>query len=243
MISIHPPRGGRDQARDIAEAVIHISIHPPRGGRDKPSNLGISQNDLFQSTRPVGGGTRRLLTLIWICGFQSTRPVGGGTPTATPGEDKEEISIHPPRGGRDRPRWMRPRPILRFQSTRPVGGGTDFTPPETVADLISIHPPRGGRDSNNSQIFLCDLLQNKQFYVCTSHSHSYFFLSYGSFFYPTHSFFGANLPGYFPLLPLRTVKSSGHPPGGNRPLRRNAPPWFHSDFPGNKTAGCPFLGS
>ena len=33
-ISIHPPRGGRD---DILAGVVHaalISIHPPRGGRD-----------------------------------------------------------------------------------------------------------------------------------------------------------------------------------------------------------------
>ncbi len=37
LISIHPPRGGRDVAAHRAALASKISIHPPRGGRDSKS--------------------------------------------------------------------------------------------------------------------------------------------------------------------------------------------------------------
>ena len=85
--------------------------------------------------------------------------------------NREKISIHPPREGRDggfrqgppvhgdfnppspcgegqavlisiRPEWV-------FQSTLPARGGTYSREWATRLCLISIHPPRGGRDINN----------------------------------------------------------------------------------------------
>ena len=56
------------------------------------------------------------------------------------------ISIHPPRAGRDQ---CRPRSIWttrRFQSTRPVRGGTLLANLRVLLPDISIHPPRAGRD-------------------------------------------------------------------------------------------------
>ena len=34
MISIHPPRAGRDKATGETAEKVDISIHPPRAGRD-----------------------------------------------------------------------------------------------------------------------------------------------------------------------------------------------------------------
>ena len=60
-----------------------------------------------------------------LIAFQSTRPVRGGTENVKKEKDIfTEISIHPPRAGRDAWRWIR-----RFRIC-----------------WISIHPPRAGRD-------------------------------------------------------------------------------------------------
>ena len=78
-ISIHPPRAGRDPGWKDAEHTELISIHPPRAGRDLSSCTVRLQQTLFQSTRPVRGGTKMQLMVY----FQN------------------QISIHPPRAGRD----------------------------------------------------------------------------------------------------------------------------------------------
>ena len=62
--------------------------------------------------------------------FQSTLPVWGGTDTVPAWATLDDISIHPPRVGRDFPFGM----VLGF-------------------GIISIHPPRVGRDSKSSQKF------------------------------------------------------------------------------------------
>ena len=136
----------------------------------------------FQSTRPVRGGTCTS-TITFSCFlFQSTRPVRGGTPAAATEAEHKQISIHPPRAGRDKTAkndenkksyFNPPAPCgaglrakliyvscMIFQSTRPVRGGTAEYLADSFNLSISIHPPRAGRDSNNSQISLCDLLQN-----------------------------------------------------------------------------------
>ena len=79
----------------------------------------------FQSTLPVGGGTKQRILAKIAEIFQSTLPVGGGTETVRRRIRDFLISIHPPREGRD------------YASGRqgPAEGG------------ISIHPPREGRDS------------------------------------------------------------------------------------------------
>ncbi len=145
QISIHPPRAGRDTPGFAEIIPDSISIHPPRAGRDASIRLSLT-GVIFQSTRPVRGGTKALCNL-GVC---------------------VNISIHPPRAGRDdrafsyydRPaRFQSTRPVrggtraevtrhmpLRFQSTRPVRGGTAQPPSAFLCDAISIHPPRAGRD-------------------------------------------------------------------------------------------------
>ena len=101
----------------------------------------------FQSTLPVWGGTWDVWE-IWRGKkpFQSTLPVWGGTMLPFSVEQRELISIHPPRVGRDRVRrfWCS---IWQDISIHPPRVGRDREPSSThIFFSISIHPPRVGRD-------------------------------------------------------------------------------------------------
>ena len=129
-ISIHPPRVGRDVHNRRSAHVTVISIHPPRVGRDITCWHSLWLRFRFQSTLPVWGGTG---LGIWdysnLPGFQSTLPVRGGTQSGLPDHQQQEISIHPPRVGRD----------MQDLSKK-------------VAVYISIHPPRVGRDRRGTEL-------------------------------------------------------------------------------------------
>ena len=56
-----------------------ISIHPPRAGWDIEITVPLPPITKFQSTRPMRGGTRKVIPAQTAC----------------------RISIHPPRAGRD----------------------------------------------------------------------------------------------------------------------------------------------
>ena len=146
MISIHPPREGRDGFPGFPHSGTRISIHPPRGGRD----------------------TDRVL--FWLCrrDFNPSSPWGEGRPAQALRYAGVPISIHPPRGGGDTDRvlfWLcrrdfnppspwgeghdRARLInssVPFQSTLPARGGTGGFLLSSVVFEISIHPPHVGRD-------------------------------------------------------------------------------------------------
>ena len=100
-ISIHPPRAGRDQRNSAYLADLVISIHPPRAGRDDYPDAFIWTKEVFQSTRPVRGGTIIAGQQRSGFSFQSTRPVRGGTNECPRVANILGISIHPPRAGRD----------------------------------------------------------------------------------------------------------------------------------------------
>ena len=57
LISIHPPLAGRDFTLLQLDGCSLISIHPPLGGRDIPLDYLTGAFELFQSTRPLRGGT------------------------------------------------------------------------------------------------------------------------------------------------------------------------------------------
>ena len=95
---------------------------------------------LFQSTRPMRGGTVPMSLTLLLWAFQSTRPVRGGTKRPTITNGIASISIHPPRAGRDRytlsSAWRRswdfnpPAPCGAGQFVVNVLGGVlDFNPP------------------------------------------------------------------------------------------------------------------
>ena len=169
-ISIHPPRAGRDRQAFFRRIhIVRISIHPPRAGRDTivtliaatltdfnppaPCGAGLflMMNRpgvlLFQSTRPVRGGTHMLWHLNGgVLLFQSTRPVRGGTvfrvilllllrnfnPPAPCGAGLlilicrlPLIYFNPPAPcGAGQILFSLKVLLLIFQSTRPVRGGT-----------------------------------------------------------------------------------------------------------------------
>ena len=80
---------------------------------------------IFQSTRPLRGGTIHFNLGIFAIGFQSTRPLRGGTLFRRPEATSKNISIHPPLAGRD-----------------------DRLLELSLARYISIHPPLAGRDTD-----------------------------------------------------------------------------------------------
>ena len=124
LISIHPPRAGRDPEKCRRDGrLLYISIHPPRAGRDLTARTVQIIIQTFQSTLPVRGGTRNPSRDAAVFRFQSTLPVRGGTLY------KFHLSI-----------------MCKFQSTLPVRGGTITFSRIPKERVISIHPPRAGRD-------------------------------------------------------------------------------------------------
>ena len=126
-ISIHPPRVGRDELLLVfLDLFLDISIHPPRVGRDATKQSRRGRTMYFNPPSPCGEGrlSGPFSSIMW--GFQSTLPVWGGTTTACFSTETArtfqstlpvwggthfphsaawvfDISIHPPRVGRDPP--------------------------------------------------------------------------------------------------------------------------------------------
>ena len=148
------PVWGGTNAEKTQEQLIIISIHPPRVGRDRTTltvetyqlrfqstlpvwggtmiDLAKLQKIEFQSTLPVWGGTViNSLRKSWNKLFQSTLPVWGGTATRRPCRADSWISIHPPRVGRDGRCWPASPTDTNFNPPSPCGEGLSpcVTPP------------------------------------------------------------------------------------------------------------------
>ena len=107
IVSIHAPRTGRD-ARPARSWPRRCRFNPraPYGARPRMLLMGLL-GELFQSTRPVRGATRKVLKRLDRDEFQSTRPVRGATSREVAGLGDRVVSIHAPRTGRD---WQRSSP-------------------------------------------------------------------------------------------------------------------------------------
>ena len=168
-ISIRPPRAGRDLRVGCIMQHMQISIRPPRAGRDCEGEGGPEGGGDFNPPAPCGAG-REMVVFLWqSTRFQSARPVRGGTFVCHLSDVKGDISIRPPRAGRDASFGIIGSSSWAFQSARPVRGGTyehfskvpdvaNFNPPApcgagpfapaalALEPEISIRPPRAGRD-------------------------------------------------------------------------------------------------
>ena len=153
----------------------------------------------------------------------------------------ETISIHAPRVGSDRAQQQAAMMQQLFQSTLPVWGATgasDYIPAQAE---ISIHAPRVGSDSRNIQRYS----RKKYMILCIAQNLKCLllliapFLEYFTVFSQKS---GANLPEKPWALFLRTTIKSWAPPGDKCFYSRNVQFFSRIDFPGNKTAGCPFPG-
>ncbi len=168
-ISIHPPCGGRDCCSS-GRPPRQADFNPPAlWGAGPSSQLSVILSESFQSTRPVGGGTRPANykrprphdfnpPALWGAGphsrgefafqfaFQSTRPVGGGTGSDEVPSNILCISIHPPCGGRDFYTEICIIGVPQFLTTRPLGGGTPASLSRVcrVSEFQSTRPVGGG---------------------------------------------------------------------------------------------------
>ena len=79
--------------------------------------------------------------------FQSTLPVWGGTEVFNTVAEFVDVSIHPPRVGRDPGRPLLPGWAGCFNPPSPCGEGLWYFIATLFSPRVSIHPPRVGRDS------------------------------------------------------------------------------------------------
>ena len=153
--STRPVRGGTYTAYNTLACVGFQSTRPVRGGTmqhpipsmsswyfNPPAPCGAGphiplcsfSSGQFQSTRPVRGGTfEGAGKMFGSTIFQSTRPVRGGTLPPRCRCGALEISIHPPRAGRDGTSWFPAAMRCKnFNPPAPCGAGqqscTKFTP-------------------------------------------------------------------------------------------------------------------
>ena len=129
-ISIHAPREGSDCISSaITMLALKISIHAPREGSDGGGNAVVFPHTRFQSTLPVRGATRRILSRGRDKHeFQSTLPVRGATAALRLYRPGGCISIHAPREGSDLLLVSGVVIAQPFQSTLPVRGATPRGP-------------------------------------------------------------------------------------------------------------------
>ena len=78
-VSIHAPHAGRDKIRRSFAAARHVSIHAPHAGRDMRSFIGTTQRPCFNPRAPCGARLEFREVGIQFEVFQSTRPVWGAT--------------------------------------------------------------------------------------------------------------------------------------------------------------------
>ena len=140
LISIHPPRGGRDAQtpHPLPLGLGFQSTLPVGGGTKSTKNCGERKE--FQSTLPVWGGTSaKMRTLIIIVNFNPPSPCGEGQHTNARTAGAGSISIHPPRVGRDAAQKKQQPGFDNFNPPSPCGEGhnenhheqapQDFNPP------------------------------------------------------------------------------------------------------------------
>ena len=123
-----------------------ISIHPPRAGRDRTRRLYYHVAAYFNPPAPCGAGLGGD-PLLWVDTYISIHPPRAGRDGKRLTLTQAQVDFNPPAPcGAGRPTTRRRRRALKFQSTRPVRGGTHPSPEAPARIDISIHPPRAGRD-------------------------------------------------------------------------------------------------
>ena len=108
-ISIHAPHAGRDH-QGVCPLQSHscISIHATHAGRDQDGKRYVSQGKNFNPRAPCGARRNRPEGWTEQEIFQSTRPMRGATISILSMSSKGIISIHAPHAGRDPERHERP---------------------------------------------------------------------------------------------------------------------------------------
>ena len=147
FLSTLPARGATGQ-RGRHHGGRGISIHAPREGSDE-FGLAAFTMGVFLSTLPARGATWLFFELfLRLALFLSTLPARGATVAQRLcTRSSTVISIHAPREGSDRMRWMEVLRSFYFYPRSPRG---ERLPPDALTaldNLISIHAPREGSDT------------------------------------------------------------------------------------------------
>ena len=194
----------------------HPHFNPPAPcGAGPPQRAQNLRCRHFNPPAPCGAGLFFILMISFQVVFQSTRPLRGGTPAAAPIPQRSGISIHPPLAGRDFVEFADFTMESPFQSTRPLRGGTGKNPVlPALGPFQSTRPLRGG-----TAILHKKTVQNIAY--CTKSAFTLAVLSgflalMRPFFCQTCTNFGANLPKNRCSLPVRTLIPSGPPPADSR---------------------------
>ena len=143
-VSIHAPRGGRDERALGRVRRIDVSIHAPAWGATCAESCGRIQSR-FQFTRPRGA--RRDLTPIEqaLTVFQFTRPRGARHARSVAERVKLVVSIHAPAWGATSPFLSRFSCLSQFQFTRPRGARRRKVLVILDEALFQFTRPRGAR--------------------------------------------------------------------------------------------------
>ena len=196
---------------------INISIHAPREGCDTPDILhGHQVIQVFQSTHPARGAT---YCFGWYC------------------YPKHDFNPRTPRGVRP-PRCARPEGGKRFQSTHPARGATRTSHGfRGVSSYFNPRTPRGVRQQTLPKsrefawlnLLICTrgrrLSIRKQTRLC---SMKLSFMLFGC--EPA----GEGVSSWTSHATKSKVRLEGRS-AYSQSVRSSA----HSDFPGNKSGGCP----
>ena len=132
----------------IGLPINFISIHAPRVGRDGTCAAVSRSQQIFQSTRPVWGATVPAAQLTVIHRYFNPRaPCGARRRHILCFVASNCISIHAPRVGRDRQRFLYSLLIIISIHAPRVGRDSRHILCFVASNCISIHAPRVGRDS------------------------------------------------------------------------------------------------
>ena len=124
---------------------IFQSTRPLRGGT--PLSSYTTPPLKFQSTRPLRGGTQARKARTQSPEFQSTRPLRGGTRADHHDQRELQISIHPPLAGRDTSLFVGFAFCSDFNPPAPCGAGPLIRYwAQMEMQFQSTRPLRGGTD-------------------------------------------------------------------------------------------------
>ena len=138
-ISIHPPRAGRDLTKSRISRAKAISIHPPRAGRDVTGLIAALYKRISIHPPRAGRDGQRVERQLHPVYFNPPAPCGAG-PSVRKSNIVRKNYFNPPAPcGAGRCITTTGRKSGKFQSTRPVRGGTSqlFDP----AQLTDFNPP------------------------------------------------------------------------------------------------------
>ena len=201
----------------------------------------------FQSTPSVWRETQMVFDAVIDVGISIHSLRMEGDRSDFTGSDRFQISIHSLRMEGDQVIGNNDQTFSAFQSTPSVWRETSFCAHTGWSRTISIHSLRMEGDSKTAQesvfhfAYPCTILQKRM-------QKTTFCTRKNDFFRKKGEKFGAKPPASFcapmirtDIFPQTSLTESAALPCLWFPLHRYVPPSTDNDFPGNKTAGCPFL--